>query len=161
MSFASAFNNLLDSPDVLGARATLRSVAAEEERLLDAIQAGVPLDGIRPRVDALNERKRAARALLERREGDSVTPDTVRAAMVQLSAHGTPQAILRHCVSGVVVDRDARAVVVTLPVADKKRAPTREGVSARSVWQTVGGHVSNVMWLVEGTTVMLRVPLAA
>ena len=151
----------LDSPDVLGARATLRSVAAEEERLLDAIQAGVPLDGIRPRVDALNERKRAAQALLERREGDSVTPDAVRAAMEQLSAHGTPQAILRHCVSGVVVDRDARAVVVTLPVVDKKRAPTREGVSARSVWQPVGGHVSNVMWLVEGTTVVLRVPLAA
>lgn len=151
----------LDSPDVLGARATLRSVAAEEERLLDAIQAGVPLDGIRPRVDALNERKRAARALLERREGDSVTPDTVRAAMAQLSAHGTPAAILRHCVSSVVVDRDAQAVVVTLPVADKKRAPTREGVSARSVWQPVGGHVSNVFWLVEGTTVMLRVPLAA
>lgn len=46
-------------------------------------------------------------------------------------------------------------------IADKKRAPTREGVSARSVWQPVGGHVSNVMWLVEGTTVMLRVPLAA
>lgn len=51
--------------------------------------------------------------------------------------------------------------VVTLPIADKKRAPTREGVSARSVWQPVGGHVSNVAWLVEGTTVMLRVPLAA
>ena len=46
----------------------------------------------------------------------------------QLSAHGTPQAILRHCVSGVVVDRDAQAVVVTLPIADKKRAPTREGL---------------------------------
>lgn len=27
--------------------------------------------------------------------------------------------------------------------------------------QPVGGHVSNVMWLVEGATVMLRVPLAA
>jgi len=90
-----------------------------------------------------------------------VTPDTVRAAMAGLAQHGTPAAILRHCVAGVVVDRDARAVVVTLPIADKKRAPTREGVSARSVWQPVGGHVSNVMWLVEGATVMLRVPLAA
>lgn len=29
------------------------------------------------------------------------------------------------------------------------------------VREPVGGHVSNVMWLVEGTTVMLRVPLAA
>lgn len=61
----------------------------------------------------------------------------------------------------LVTASTARAVVVTLPVADKKRAPTREGVSARSVWQPVGGHVSNVMWLVEGATVMLRVPLAA
>lgn len=61
----------------------------------------------------------------------------------------------------LLAEKGTQAVVVTLPVVDKKRAPTREGVSARSVWQPVGGHVSNVMWLVEGTTVMLRVPFAA
>ena len=150
----------LDSPEVLSARATLRSVAEEEERLLDAIQAGVLLDGIRLRVDALNERKRAARALLERQEGELVTESDVRAAMERLAGHGTPSAIIRHCVEGVVVDRDLQAVVVTLPVAQKK-STTREGVSARGVWQPVGGHVSNVMWQIEQGMLMLRAPLAA
>lgn len=150
----------IDSPDVLGARATLRSVAAEEERLLDAIQAGLPLDGIRPRVDALNERKRAARALLERQEGMRVTERDVRAAMSALAAHGTPEAILRRCVAGVVLDRDERAVVVTLPIA-KKTSTNRDGVSARGAWQPVPSHVSNLSWQVEGGALLLRAPLAA
>ena len=89
-----------------------------------------------------------------------MTEGNVRSAMERLAGHGTPSAIMRHCIDSVVVDRDLRAVVVTLPVAQKK-STTREGVSARGVWQPVGGHVSNVMWLVEGTTVMLRAPLAA
>jgi len=152
---------LSDSPEVLGARATLRAADAEEERLLDAIQAGVPLAGIRERAEVLNERRRAARATLETAEGGAVSADAVRAAMARLASHGSDAAILRHCVAGVVVDRAGRAVVVTLPIADKKRAPTREGVSARGVWQPVGGRDSNVAWCVVDGGLLLRAPLAA
>ena len=148
----------LSSPDVLGARRELATIARDEERLVDAIQGGVTLDAIRTRVDALNERKRAARALLSRLEGTQVTGEQVRAAMAGLAAHGTPEAILRHCVLGVVVDRDERAVVVTLPIAEK-RSPTREGVRLRNVWLPMSCGGSN--WQVVDGRLLLRAPLAA
>lgn len=151
----------LSSPEVLGARRELASVTREEERLLDAIQAGVALDGIRSRADDLNERKRAARALVEAVEGEHVTGEDVRSAMMALAEHGTPTAIMRHCVAGVVVDRAERAVVVTLPIVDKKRAPTRDGVSARRFWQPVPCSVSNMFWQVSGGFLCIRTNLAA
>ena len=152
---------MLDSPDVLGARATLRAADAEEERLVDAIAAGVALAGIKERADALNERRRVARSILERAEGERVGAEQVRAAMASLAEHGSDAAILRHCVAGVVVDRAERAVVVTLPIADKKRAPTREGVSARISWLPMRGGGSNLAWQVVDGALLLRVPLAA
>lgn len=143
-------------------RRELADLGAEEERLLDAIQAGVALDGMAARADALNERKRAARAALSRLEADAVTDVDVRAAMAALSAHGTDDAILRHAVAGVTLDRDEGAVVVTLPIADKKRLPTREGVSSRLVWLPSPAHDANgLTWDVVGGGLLVRVGLAA
>jgi DNA invertase Pin-like site-specific DNA recombinase len=150
----------LDSGEADALRRELVTIGAEEGRLLNAIQAGVALDGMAARADALNSRKRAARAALSRLEADAVTEADVRAAMAGLAEHGSDDAILRHCVAGVVVDRDERAVVVTLPVADKKSA-NPQGVSTRAVWLPAGGHVSNLAWDVVDGLLWLRVPLAA
>ena len=151
----------LDSGEADALRAELAAIGADEERLLDAIQAGVALDGMAARADALNERKRAARAALSRLEADAVTDADVRAAMADLAEHGSDAAIMRHCVAGVVVDRDEHAVVVTLPVRDKKSA-NPQGVSTRSVWLPESAHVSNgLTWAVADGMLWLRVPLAA
>ena len=151
----------LDSGEADALRAELAAMAAEEGRLLDAIQAGVALDGMAARADALNERKRAARAALSRLEADAVTDADVRAAMADLTEHGSADAILAYCVAGVVVDRDEHAVVVTLPVRDKKSA-NPQGVSTRTVWLPSPAHVSNgLTWAVSDGMLWLRVPLAA
>ena len=151
----------LDSDNVAALRRELSSIDLEEERLLDAIQAGIALDGMRARADALNERKRTARAALSRLEADAVTEEDVRAAMTRLAEHGSADAILRHCVAGVVVDRDEHAVVVTLPVANKK-VLTREGVSTRAVWLPRHADDTNhLLWAVTGESLLLRVRLAA
>lgn len=150
----------LDSGEADALRRELATIGAEEGRLLDAIQAGVALDGMAARADALNSRKRAARAALSRLEADAVTEEDVRAAMTRLAEHGSGDAILRHCVAGVVVDRDERAVVVTLPVADKKSA-NPQGVSTRAVWLPAWGHDANLAWDVVDGLLWLRAPLAA
>lgn len=150
----------LDSGEADALRRELATIGAEEGRLIDAIQAGVALDGMAARADALNSRKRAARAALSRLEADAVTEEDVRAAMTRLAEHGSDDAILRHCVAGVVVDRDERAVVVTLPVANKK-VLTREGVSTRAVWLPAWDHDANIAWDVVDGLLWLRAPLAA
>lgn len=150
----------LDSGEADALRRELATIGAEEGRLLDAIQAGVALDGMAARADALNSRKRAARAALSRLEADAVTEADVRAAMARLAEHGSDDAILAHCVAGVVVDRDEHAVVVTLPVANKK-VLTREGVSTRAVWLPAWDHDANLAWDVADGLLWLRAPLAA
>ncbi|MBQ6651414.1 MAG: hypothetical protein IJM67_09210, partial [Atopobiaceae bacterium] len=57
---------------------------------------------------------------------------------------------------------DGRAVVVTLPIADKKRLPTRDGVSSRLVWLPGAAHDANgITWDVVGGGLLVRVALAA
>lgn len=152
----------LEGGEVDALRRELAGIGVEEGRLLDAIQAGVALDGMRERADALNSRKRAARAALSRLEADSVTEADVRAAMAALAGAVGDEAVLANVVAGVVVDRDERAVVVTLPIADKKRLPTRDGVSSRLVWLPGAAHDANgITWDVVGGGLLVRVALAA
>ena len=151
---------MLSSGELDRARRDVSRARAERERLLDAIQAGLAPDDAIPRVNALREREREAQALVASLEAEQVDAGQVREAMGRLARHGSPAAIMRHCVEGVVVDRTERAVVVTLPIANKKEHQ-REGVSARSVWQPLPSGVANVTWQLVDGLLRVRTKLAA
>lgn len=155
------------APEVERARRVVEECAREEQAAMDALTLGVRAETVRQRVQDVNERRRAAEAVLVAHSGSLVTAEQVRGVLTRLSEHVDAGEILAHTVKEVVVDRDEGFVVVTLPIAEKVKAPTlddgRSGwVSAEWSWLPATSPDSNrTMWTVDGGALVLRRRLAA
>lgn len=84
-------------------------------------------------VRAAVERRRSAEAVLSQHEAVRASEAAVRDFLTHMAERCTPAEVLEHCVSSVVVYRDQRMLVVTLPIQEKALAPSA-GVSAVGVW---------------------------
>lgn len=84
-------------------------------------------------VRAAVERRRAAEAVLSQHEAVRASEAAVRDFLTHMAERCTPAEVLEHCVSSVVVYRDQRMLVVTLPIQETALAPSA-GVSAVGVW---------------------------
>ena len=155
------------APEVEHARRVVEECAREERAAMDALSLGVRAETVRKRVEDVNERRRAAEAVLVAHSGSLVTAEQVRGVLTRLSEHVDAGEILAHAVREVVVDMDGGFVVVTLPIAEKAKALTlddgRSGwVSAEYAWLPCRAPGSNrTMWAVDGGLLVLRRRMAA
>ena len=117
-----------DSPEVAQARRTWAEARRAVRNLTAALSQLDDEDTLtrEPIIEALQERQiqaKFAQSVIDRAAAEAPSPEQVRTAMQNLTAFCTPAEIMEHAVGCVVVDRAEHAVIVTLPILGKQKAP--------------------------------------